>query len=223
MNKLKSIIENYRKERQSNNDVILDKDNNKIIMICKGKRTEFDIKKSNTLFVGVKVGNPRKGMVFSCYEDNHILEEVKCIFKDKKKIAYLRNLQSEIIDYKSLLLKQEYEEKIKTIENIVNGKSCKKKENEDDIISITHPNGKIEYVSTHFILSNKDYVLVAEGGSTYHKCTGCFKKWSSAYQENFSGWNLISLKDAKSLNLELCNFCKEVINLSDYDEDDEDF
>lgn len=85
---------------------------------------------------------------------------------------------------------------------------------EPTFVSITHPNGKVEQVSDSLVLDMDDYVLVCDGGKTYHKCTGCFKKWSSVYQENFNGWQLIPLKEAKQKGLTLCNFCDDAINLN---------
>lgn len=88
---------------------------------------------------------------------------------------------------------------------------------EPTLVSIVHPNGKVEQVSDSLVLDMNDYVLVCDGGKTYHKCTGCFKKWSSAYQENFKGWQLIPFEEAKQQGLTLCNFCKDAIDL-DLDE-----
>lgn len=85
---------------------------------------------------------------------------------------------------------------------------------EPTFVSITHPNGKVEQVGDSLVLDMDDYVLVCDGGKTYHKCTGCFKKWSSVYQENFKGWQLIPLKEAKQKGLTLCNFCDDAINLN---------
>lgn len=94
---------------------------------------------------------------------------------------------------------------------------------EPTFVSITHPNGKVEQVESNLVLDLDDYVLVSDGSKTYHKCTGCFKKWSSVYQESFNGWQLISLEEAKSKGLKLCNFCDEAINMNLEDEDEKEF
>lgn len=103
-----------------------------------------------------------------------------------------------------------YEPKTETIEKT----KLKYSTFENQIVTITHPNGKIEKVPDNLILDIDSYVLICDGGHTYHKCTGCFKKWPKIYQENFTGWKFISLKEAKQQGLTLCNFCEEALGYS---------
>lgn len=110
----------------------------------------------------------------------------------------------ELYKSKTNVISTTYEAKVGTIENT----------NEKQIVTITHPNGKIEKVPDNVILDTDSYVLVCDGGNTYHKCTGCFKKWSSIYREDFKGWKLISLEEAKQQGLTLCNFCEEALGCS---------
>lgn len=84
----------------------------------------------------------------------------------------------------------------------------------EHFVTITHPDGKIEQAPDNVILDIDSHVLVCDGGHTYHKCTGCFKKWSNTYQENFKGWKLISLEEAKQQGSTLCSFCEEALNFS---------
>lgn len=99
------------------------------------------------------------------------------------------------------------EEKSEATENI----TLETPISEKNFVTITHPNGKVEQAPDYVILDIDSYVLVCDGGHTYHKCTGCFKKWSSVYQESFKGWNLIPIEEAKEKGLTLCNFCEEAL------------
>lgn len=189
--------------RQSKkNDVILDKLNNKIIVISNGKKIEFDVRTANTLFMVKDTRNAKYGMVFHCYS-NDGKNAVKCIFKNKKEIDRIRILEKEIKEYKEHLLENQRKEQEERFKNSF----------QDTLVTITHPNGTIEQVSDKLILDMSDYVLISEGGKTYHKCTGCFKKWSSIYREKFNGWKLIPIEEAKEQGLKLCDFCEEAINL----------
>ncbi len=191
----------YLFNRSKKNDVSLDKINNKIIILSNGKKTEFDVRTANILFIVKDTNNYQHGMVFHCYTNNEIDNQVKCIFKNKKDISRIRALEKEIKEYKEYLLKNDKKEHDERFQ----------KSFEDTLVTITHPNGKVEKVSDKLILDLDDYVLISEDGKTYHKCTGCYKRWSNVYKEKFNGWKLISIEEAKHQGLKLCSFCEEAI------------
>lgn len=68
-------------------------------------------------------------------------------------------------------------------------------------VSITDEDGEIHSMLASSIISDEDMCLVCEGGRTYHNHVGCFKKWSQEYRQNFTGWNLTTVEEAKEKGL----------------------
>ena len=83
------------------------------------------------------------------------------------------------------------------------------KEYVNETVKITDINGSVQEVSTGLCISDPDRVLVVDGGKTYHTHISCFKNWTPEMRENFTGWKIISKKEAISKGMKYCKFCEE--------------
>lgn len=78
-----------------------------------------------------------------------------------------------------------------------------------DTVEIVFPDGHTERRRTWMTIDEDEGCLITDGGNTYHTDVGCFCNWSQRYQDRFTGWQLISLKEAQRRGLRKCNFCIE--------------
>lgn len=76
-------------------------------------------------------------------------------------------------------------------------------------VEIVYPDGHIERRYTFSTIDADEGCLITDGGHTYHTDVGCFYNWSEEYRENFAGWQLISIREARRRGLRKCKFCIE--------------
>lgn len=81
--------------------------------------------------------------------------------------------------------------------------------NNFNMVEITFPDGHIERRHILETIDADEGCLISDGGYTYHTDVGCFCNWSEQYKERFTGWQLISIEDAKRRGLRKCKFCIE--------------
>ena len=78
-----------------------------------------------------------------------------------------------------------------------------------NMVDITFPDGHIEKRHTLSTIDSAEGCLITDGGYTFHTDVGCFYIWSEKYRENFTGWQLISISEARKRGLRKCKFCVE--------------
>lgn len=75
-------------------------------------------------------------------------------------------------------------------------------------VPVKHRDGTVEMVPNYYRIEGEEY-LISGGGKTYHTHVGCFTHWPKEYQENFNGWELITIEEAKARGLTKCKRCEE--------------
>lgn len=78
-----------------------------------------------------------------------------------------------------------------------------------DTVEIVFPDGHTERRRTWMTIDEDEGCLITDGGRTYLTDVGCFYNWSAEYQDRFSGWQLITVKEARRRGLRKCKFCIE--------------
>lgn len=78
-----------------------------------------------------------------------------------------------------------------------------------DMVDVLFPDGHIEQRRTWMTIDEDEGCLISENGRTYHTDFGCFYNWSEEYQATFTGWQLISVSEARRRGLRKCKFCIE--------------
>ena len=91
------------------------------------------------------------------------------------------------------------------------------KARQSDTIDCIDENGKHTKIWRRECMVGK-YVLVADGGKTYHTHADCFESWKDWMRERFTGWKKISIDEAKAQGLTACKLCEKYY---DFDEEDE--
>ena len=76
-------------------------------------------------------------------------------------------------------------------------------------VDIVFPDGHIERRSIYLTIDEDEGCLITDGGRTYHTDAGCFCNWSEEYQSKFTGWQLISINEARQRGMRKCKFCVE--------------
>ena len=138
-------------------------------------------------------------------------------------------VSSKIIQIKS----NEIEQAKTTIKKVENAIAQIKSQNElkrikldkarqTDTIDCIDENGKHTKIWRRECMTGK-YVLVADGGKTYHTHADCFESWKEWMQERFTGWKKISIDEAKAQGLTACKLCEKYYDIDEKDESNSDF
>lgn len=91
-----------------------------------------------------------------------------------------------------------------------------KKARQTDTIDCIDENGNHIKIWRRECMLGK-YVLVAEGGKTYHTHADCFESWKDWMRERFTGWKKITIDEAKEQGLTPCKLCDKYY---DFEEDE---
>ena len=128
------------------------------------------------------------------------------------KIVYLKS--NEIEQAKSVVAMVEkalMQQKRREEENRIKLEQSKK----TDTVDCIDENGNHTKIWKREFLTG-DYVLVADGGKTYHTHADCFESWKDWMRAKFKGWKKISLAEAKAQGLTACKLCEKYY---DFDEE----
>lgn len=99
----------------------------------------------------------------------------------------------------------------KTDETKTEAAAVESKESIKDLntVEVIFPDGHIERRYTWMTIDADEGCLITDGGHTYHTDVGCFCNWSEEYRESFTGWRLITIREARRRGLRKCKFCIE--------------
>lgn len=75
-------------------------------------------------------------------------------------------------------------------------------------VKITDEDGSVIYRPNYYKITDSEYCLISDGGKTYHTHCNCYNNWKPEYINNFSGWQVISVEEAKRKGLTKCRFCE---------------